>query len=100
MVGGGGGAAVEVVTLGLAEVDVGLRGPAAEAGEPATGQQEVVGAAALDPLGHGQAESALLPDVVAGGIDPRAEPIPLGEQRFVRDLHGRAAGHRVMIEGQ
>ena len=42
----------------------------------------------------------MIAHVVAGAVDPVAQPRPLGEQRLVRDLDRRAPRHGVAVEAQ
>ena len=39
-------------------------------------------------------------EVLAALLDPAREPVPLGEDRLVRDLDGRRPRPRVAVEGE
>ena len=68
--------------------------------EPATAEQELGVAIGGFPFAHRLGEATLVADIVTGSVDPSAEPSPFGEQRLVRDLHGRPPSHRISIEAQ
>ena len=75
--------------LAGSEGKVGRPRPGLELGQPSLARQVLRIATRVVPLPDGLDETPVEEEVLATLFDPPAEPVPLGQDRLVRDLDGR-----------
>ena len=88
------------LALARGQGEVGRARPCLELRESALARQVLGIALRVAPLSDRLDEPPVEKEILATLLDPPAEPIPLGEDRLVRDLDRRCSSQRLAVEGE